>query len=411
LGYGQIQESDLFSIFPQMQSKDIIRIQITPEREIVLLGTAHISQESVDLVRKTIAEEHPDSVCVELDEGRLKALEEGDRWKKLDIKDVLKKKQMSSLIVNLLLASYQKRMGENTGVEPGSELKAAVEEAKACNANLVLADRDVKITLRRTWGSTPFFRKFKLMAALLGSIFETEKISEEDLSKMREQDTLSLMMDDFGKEFPEIKKILINERDQFLAGRILKAQGNKVLAVVGAGHLPGIESIVKAGCSEPTPTEEELCKIPPPSQWGTIIGWGIPATIILSLAYIGFTLGPDKLADNAIFWAMATGIPAACGATLALAHPLAILTALCLAPLTTLHPLIGVGMFVAFVQAYFCPPRVFEMETAAEDIWKPSRWWKNRFTRVFLAFILPGLPTTIGSFVGIGKIVNTISGG
>ncbi len=392
-----------------MQSKDIIRIQISPEREIILLGTAHISQESIDLVRKTIAEEKPDSVCVELDEGRLKALEDRDRWKNLDIKDVLRKKQMSSLIVNLILASYQKRMGESTGVEPGSELKATVEETRTINANLVLADRDVKITLRRAWASTPFFRKFKLLASLLGSIFETEKVSEEDLSKMREQDTLSVMMDDFGKAFPEIKQILISERDQFLAGRILKAEGNKVLAVVGAGHLPGIKSIIES--NQETPPEEDLCKIPPPSHWATLIGWGIPAAIILAFVYIGFEFGISELADNVVFWALATGVPAALGATIALAHPFAIISALFLAPITTLHPLIGVGMFTGFIQAYFCPPRVFEMETVAEDLWKPSRWWKNRFTRVILAFICPGLPTTIGSIVGIERIVSTISNG
>jgi len=390
-----------------MQSKDIIRIQVSPEREIVLLGTAHISQESIDLARKTIAEEKPNCVCVELDEGRLKALEDGDRWKNLDIKDILKKRQMSSLIVNLALASYQKRMGESTGVEPGSELKAAVEEARACNATLVLADRDVKTTLRRAWGSTPFFRKFKLLASLLGSVFETEKVSEEELSKMREQDTLSVMMDDFGKAFPEIKQILISERDQFLAGRILKAEGSKVLAVVGAGHLQGIKSIIEG--KEEIPPEEDICKIPPPSHWATIIGWGIPAAIILSIVYIGIKLGPSAAADNVLFWVLATGIPAAVGATLALAHPLAIAAALFLAPITTLHPLIGVGMFTGFIQAYFCPPRVFEMETAAEDLWKPSRWWKNRFTRVFLAFIFPGLLTSIGSLIGIWNIISYIT--
>ncbi len=392
-----------------MQSKDIIRIQVSPEREIVLLGTAHISQESINLVRETIAEEKPNSVCVELDEGRLKALEDGNRWKNLDVKDVLKKKQMSSLIVNLILASYQKRMGSSTGVEPGSELKAAVEETRACNANLVLADRDVKTTLRRAWRSTPFFRKFKLFASLLGSVFETEKVSEEELSKMREQDTLSVMMDDFGKAFPEIKQILISERDQFLAGRILKAQGDKVLAVVGAGHLQGIKSIIEG--NKEIPPEEELCKIPPPSKLGTIIGWGIPAAIIFAFIFIGIKSEPSVAIDNIIFWILITGIPAATGTILALAHPLAIVAALFLAPITTLHPLIGVGMFTGFIQAYFCPPRVFEMETAAEDLWKPSRWWKNRFTRVFLAFIFPGLLTTIGSLIGISKIVKTISSG
>jgi pheromone shutdown-related protein TraB len=391
-----------------MQSKDIIRIQISEQREIILLGTAHISKESVNLVRSAIATEKPDSVCVELDEKRLKALEDEDRWKNLDIKSVLKKRQMSSLIVNLVLASYQKRMGESTGVEPGAELKATVEEARACNAYLILADRDVKITLRRSWASTPFFRKFKLLAALLGSIFETEKLSEEELSKMREQDTLSVMMEDFGKAFPEIKRILISERDQFLAGRILKAEGKKVLAVIGAGHLQGIKNIIENG--QGTPSEKELCEIPPPSKLGFVIGWGIPAVIILSLIYIGVEQGADKVADSIYLWILCTGVFAAAGAVCALAHPFAIGAALFLAPLTGLTPLVGVGMFTAFIQAYFCPPRVSEMETAAEDIWKLSRWWKNRFTKVILAFIMPGLFAAPGKFIFFAKIGKTISG-
>jgi pheromone shutdown-related protein TraB len=389
-------------------SNDIIRINVSQEREIILVGTAHISQESVDLVRSTIASEKPDSVCVELDENRLKALEEGDRWKNLDIRNVLKKRQMASLIVNLLLSSYQKKMGESTGVEPGSELKASAEEARACNANLVLADRDVKITLRRAWASTPFFRKIKLLATLLGAIFETEKISEEELGKMREQDTLSLMIEDFGKEFPEIKQILITERDQFLAGRISKAEGKRVLAVVGAGHLQGIKNIIESGIE--TPPEEELQKIPPPSKWPRIIGWLIPAAIISSLIYIGVEQGAAKVADYLTLWILCTGVLASIGTICALAHPFAIIAALFLAPLTGLTPLIGVGIFTAFIQAYFCPPRVSEMETVAEDIWKLSRWWKNRFTRVILAFIMPGLFAAPGKFIFFAKIGKTISG-
>ncbi|MDR0516304.1 MAG: TraB/GumN family protein [Fibromonadaceae bacterium] len=389
------------------ESKDIIRINMPIEREIVLLGTAHISQESVNLVRKTIAEEKPDCVCVELDENRLKALEDGERWKNLNLREVLKKKQMASLIVNLLLASYQKKLGESTGVEPGSELKAAVEETRACNANLVLADRDIKLTLRRTWASTPFFRKFKLIATLFASIFESEKPSEEELSKMREQDSLSLMIEEFGKEFPELKRILISERDQFLAGRILRAEGKKVLAVVGAGHLQGIKNIIES--EQQTEAEEELCKVPPSGKLLTILGWGIPTAIVLSLVYIFFNVGSEAAAENAFYWAKMTGIPAAFGTACALAHPFAIIAALFLAPFTTLHPFIGVGMFTATIQVYMRPPRVFEMESITEDIWKPSRWWKNRFTKVMLAFILPGLPTAIGKFMGIVKIGRTLA--
>ena len=175
------------------EKSDICRIK-KDDREFILIGTAHISQASKDLVRATIEAESPDTVCVELDEGRLNSIKDPDRWKKTDLKQVIKKKQLATLIANLVLGSYQKRMGAQTGVKPGSELKEAVDVAGEKNAELVLADRDIKITLKRTWACTPWYRKLSLLGGLIASIFDRTEVSEEDLAKIKQQDALSAMM-------------------------------------------------------------------------------------------------------------------------------------------------------------------------------------------------------------------------
>ena len=205
------------------EKSDIYRIK-KDDREIVLIGTAHISQVSKDLVRATIEAEAPDTVCVELDEGRLKSIKEPDRWKKTDLKQVIKNKQLGTLIANLVLGSYQKRMGAQTGVKPGSELKEAVDCAEGRGAELVLADRDIKITLRRTWACTPWYRKLSLLGGLFASIFDKTEVSEEDLAKIKEQDALSAMMQDFGKSFPEVKLVLIATSSWRARSRMLLAR-------------------------------------------------------------------------------------------------------------------------------------------------------------------------------------------
>jgi pheromone shutdown-related protein TraB len=381
--------------------------------EVLLLGTAHISQESVEAVQAAIEQEQPSCVCVELDSARLKSLESPSRWESLDLKKIIREGQLASLIANLVLSSYQKRMGLETGVAPGSELKAAVETARGRDIEVALIDRDAKATLRRAWALTPFFRKFKLLAMLLATLFEKpeqDKLTEDALRDLRESDTLSSMMDELGAEFPEVKSVLITERDQYLASRLrdvlAQRTGQKILAVVGAGHIPGIESILKENL--PTPPQDELSRIPPTPVGWKVLGWALPIAIVASIVYIGVVHGSSQGLDMAFDWVLLTGVPAAFGTLCALAHPLVVMAAFFLAPLTTLHPLLGVGMFTALFQCYLCPPRVFEMERVAEDLWQPSRWWKNRFTRVLLAFLLPGLPTTIGSLLGITKIAEKL---
>ena len=242
------------------EKSDVYRIHTKDNREIILVGTAHISQISKDLVHETIENESPDTVCVELDEGRYKSIQDPE---------------------NLVLGSYQKRMGAQTGVKPGAELKEAVDIANSKNIPLVLADRDIKITLRRTWACTPWYRKFNLLGGLFTSIFDKTEINEEELQKIKEKDALNSMMQEFGKSFPEVKQVLIDERDQFLASKIKNAQGNKVVAVVGAGHMRGIASIIED--DKELPSEESISIIPKGTSLWTILGWTITLAIIVML--------------------------------------------------------------------------------------------------------------------------------
>ena len=384
------------------ENADIYRINSSDGKEIILVGTAHISKTSMELVRETIENEQPDTVCVELDEGRLKSIQDPDRWKKTDLKEVIKKKQLATLIANLVLGSYQKRMGAQTGVKPGSELKEAVNIATEKQIPLVLADRDIKITLRRTWACTAWYRKFSLLGGLFGSIFDKTEISEEDLAKIKEQDALNSMMQEFGKTFPEVKQVLIDERDQYLASKIRNAEGKKIVAVVGAGHVKGIASII--GENRELPSEESITTIPKGAPIWKIIGWAIPLAIIASIIFVGYEAGIEKAGQLSLQWAMLTGGGAMLGTIIAGGHPVTILVALLVAPFTGLTPLIGVGFFTALTQVYMRPPRVSEMETLSDDIWQVKRWWKNRVTRVILCFLCPGIPAIIGKILAIFQI-------
>ena len=384
------------------ENADIYRINSSDGKEIILVGTAHISKTSLELVRETIENEHPDTVCVELDEGRLKSIQDPDRWKKTDLKEVIKKKQLATLIANLVLGSYQKRMGDQTGVKPGSELKEAVNIANEKQIPLVLADRDIKITLKRTWACTAWYRKFSLLGGLFGSIFDKTEISEEDLAKIKEQDALNSMMQEFGKTFPEVKQVLIDERDQYLASKIKNAEGKKIVAVVGAGHVKGIAGIISE--NRELPSEESITVIPKGAPIWKIIGWAIPIAIVASIIFLGYKAGVEKAGELSLQWAMLTGGGAMLGTIVAGGHPVTILVALLVAPFTGLTPLIGVGFFTALTQVYMRPPRVSEMETLSDDIWQVKRWWKNRVTRVILCFLCPGIPAIIGKILAIFQI-------
>jgi pheromone shutdown-related protein TraB len=374
-------------------------------RTFIIVGTAHISRQSADLVKEVITNEKPDTVCIELDEKRYKALSEKSRWEKLDLKTIIREKQLSTLLMNLVLASYQKKLGEKLGITPGTELLEAANTAKEFNLPIELCDREVRITLRRSWHSMSLWQKIKFLTSGVAGLFEKQELTEERLTELKSKDVLSEMMEELGKAMPVLKRVLIDERDSFLAEKMKRAKGNKIVSVVGAGHVNGIINYLK---NDNEVDLSEIEQIPKPAPVAKIIGWGIPLIIVASIIYIGYNKGLAEAGDNAIFWILANGIPSAIGAAIALAHPLTIITSFFAAPITSLSPLIGAGYVAAFIQVYFQPPVVKEIQNALSDFNHPVMWWKNKLLKVFLVFILASLGSVIGTYVGLFEIVTNV---
>jgi pheromone shutdown-related protein TraB len=375
------------------------------EKTILLIGTAHISQESVDLVEEVISQEKPDRVCIELDEKRFKALTQKKKWQSLDLKQIIKNKQLSTLMINLLMASYQKKLGDQLGVKPGAELLSATRAAEAHDIPIALCDRDVRITLRRAWKSTSFFKKGYLLATLFASLFDSTEISEEKLAEMKQKDVLSDLMDEMGSALPDVKKVLIDERDIYLSEKIKETRGERLVAVVGAGHVAGIIKIFQDDRSAEL---EEIATIPPISKMWKFIGWAIPTLIIGSLVTIGVQKGAADAGANLLYWILANGIPSAIGGILAFANPLTVIGAFVAAPITSLTPVIGAGYVAAFIQVMRTPPVVKEFETVGDDMGSVLGWWKNKLLRVFLVFLFTGLGSAIGTYIGGYEIVKNL---
>jgi pheromone shutdown-related protein TraB len=375
------------------------------DREFFIVGTAHISRESADLVREVIERERPDSVCIELDAQRYAALSQKTRWDNLDLKQLIRDKQLAPLFANLVLASYQKKLGGVLGVAPGTELLEAAKVAESLAIPISLCDRDVRVTLRRAWASMGWFKKAQLLTTMAASLFEKPEIGEEELRKLREKDVLSELMRELGEAMPTLKRTLIDERDTFLTQRMKETPGEKIVAVVGAGHVEGIRRSLAASVDADL---EEINRVPPVSALWKWVGWAIPAIIVASLAYIGVTKGAEVAGANLLFWIVANGVPCTIGALAALAHPVTIAAAFFVAPVTSLTPVIGAGYVLAFVQAYVAPPVVRELEHLTDDIAIPREWWRNRMLRVFLVFVLTTLGSLIGTYVGGYEIVKNL---
>ncbi len=391
--------------FPRHQYPRDVAVLHHKDKTILLVGTAHISRESADLVARIIEEEQPDTVCIELDEKRYSALSKKQRWENLDLKQVIRNKQLSTLLVNLILASYQKKLGGQLGVMPGTELLTAAKIAEQNNIGVELCDRDIRVTLRRAWKATSLLKKGYLLATLLASLFDKTELDEEKLAELRNKDVLSELMNELGSALPTTKQVLIDERDIYMAEKIKAAPGHRLVAVVGAGHMAGI---IRAIGRDNAHRLEEIDTIPPVAPIWKWIGWSIPAAILLAILAIGIRQGAGEAGSNILYWIMANGIPSAVGALLAFAHPATIFSAFAAAPLTSLTPVIGAGYVCAFVQVMTRPPVVREFEAVGTDISTFLGWWQNKLLRVFLVFLLTGLGSSIGTWVGGYRIFTNL---
>ena len=374
-------------------------------REIVIVGTAHISRESADLVRAVIEAERPDCVCIELDQLRFEQLGQKQRFESLDLREIIRRQQLTPLILNLILVSYQQQLGGQLGVIPGSEFLEAAEAARQHGIPVALCDRDVKTTLRRAWGTISLWRRFMLFASVLTSALNRPQLTEDDLRKLREQDVASRLIGELGEAFPGLTAVLIDERDTYLAEKIRRADGERLVAVVGAGHVEGIRQALLANRPVDLTALETM---PPPSAVWKWLGWGMPAVILAAIAWIGWQRGAAAASESALFWIVVTGVPSMIGTLLAAAHPYTALSALVAAPITTLTPVLGVGYVAAFVQAYVRPPRVYELRSVTQDASSPRKWWSNRLLRILLVFLFSSIGGSIGMFVGSANIVRRL---
>ncbi|WP_079710395.1 TraB/GumN family protein [Paraliobacillus ryukyuensis] len=381
-----------------MAEENITRI-MQEGKEFILIGTAHVSKDSAEQVKQVIEQENPDAVCIELDKQRYAAIMDGQKWKDMDIFNVIKEKKASLLLMNLAISSFQKRMAKQFGIEAGQEMIQGIASAKETGAQLVLADRNIQITFARIWGGVGFKGKMMLLAQVFSGIFTKETITEEDLEKMKSQDSIETILNEFSQSFPRLKTPLIDERDQYLAQKIKTAPGQKVVAVLGAAHVPGITKEIKKDHDLTA-----LTKVPPKSKWPKIIGWSIPILIIALIAYTFFA-NPSAGWQQTISWLLWNGSFSALGVAIAFGHPLTILTAFIAAPITSLNPLIAAGWFAGIVQAFIKRPHVSDFEQLSEDVFTVKGFWRNKVTRVLLIVVLANLGSTLGTVVAGTDIV------
>jgi pheromone shutdown-related protein TraB len=372
-------------------------------KTFLVLGTAHVSEDSVRQVAELIERERPDTVCVELCESRYQAIRQKDQWQNMDIVKVVREKKSFLLLSNLLLASLQKRIAKKLDIRPGQEMIQAIASAEAVGAAVHLVDRDIRITLARTWRSMRLKDKIKLLAQLVFSIGQVDDITAEDVEKMKQEDVLETILADVGKSLPVVKAILIDERDRYLARKIRQAPGEKIVAVVGAGHVPGIKKYWNAD-TDLAPLEA----LPPKSRLAAVLKWLIPVAII-ALFVTGFFIGGAKTGrDMVAWWLLTNSVLAGLGALAALAHPLTVFSSVVAAPVTSLNPMVAAGWVSGLVEAFSRKPRVVDFENLQEDIHSLRGFWRNKVTRVLLVVVFTNLGSSLGTFVAIPLMVKVL---
>jgi len=380
-----------------LNNKDIHHISLD-DKDIYLIGTAHISRSSAETVKNFIIQEKPDSVCVELCQSRFQSLRDPDKWKNMDIITIIKQKKALLLLVNLILSAFQKRLARQLGLNPGQEMIDAIQAAQENNINLVLADRDIQITFTRIWKKLGFFGKLKLFFMLTLSIFSNEEISEEEIERLKSEDVLTAALNELAVSFPRLKSTLIDERDQYLAEKIKEAPGKKIVAVVGAGHVPGIKQEIYKEHDL-----NSLTYIPKSSPWVKWIFWGIPLAIIIIIIST-FRVSPLSGIKQVLQWTIWHGSLAALGTIIAAGHPFSILTAFLAAPLTSLNPLLAAGWFAGIVEAIMRKPKVEDFENLG-NITTFGDFFHNRITKVLLVVALANLGSSLGTFIGGAKVI------
>lgn len=385
-------------------------MEVKVNDNIILIGTAHISQESVDEVRKAIETYKPDIVAVELCKRRYETITKKDKWENTPVTSLIKSNNAYFMLAQTFLSSVQRRLGEEYGVEPGSEMIAAMQEAEKQNLKVALVDRDITITLKRAWRKMGAREKFRVvwgfLKAMLG--YDEEELEELDLKELMKQDVISQMMEEFSKIAPSAADVLIHERDQYIAQKIFdESKKGKVVAVVGAGHLNGIKQLLeKPGLNidlrefDTVPTKRvSLVKV---------IEVAIPVIFFAVIGWIIYSSGMDpwnKIKDVFLIWFLVHGILSAAGAAIARGHPLSILTAFCAAPFTSLEPFFAPGWFAGLVEAKLRKPVIKDFQQLSK-IENMHDFFKNKVIRLLMVVALANLGSILGTIIALPWILS-----
>lgn len=382
--------------------------------EYVVLGTAHVSRSSMDAVNALLEREHFDAVAIELCDSRAQSMRDPDAFKQLDLFKVIREGKAGMVAASLVLSTFQKRLADQSGIQPGAEMKAAMDGAQQRNLPLWLIDREVGTTLKRAWRSVGFWQRFGLMGGLLASVFDREDIEQDEIEKLKQGDLLESAFSEFASGSKPLYDSLIGERDAFMAARLREEAAasagehpRRVLVVIGAGHLKGMCELLREQQDDPVTTVLELATAPPKARWPKWVAIGLVLLVFAAIAWVyhqDAELGAQALRD----WVLYTGGFAALGALVAGGHPASIVAAFIAAPIKPFRPGIPAGGISAMTEAWFRRPRVGDFDTLRDDITHWSGWWKNRVARTLLNFFLVSVGTIIGEYTAGIHIVKSL---
>jgi pheromone shutdown-related protein TraB len=390
-------------LLPALAGQPIERV-LRDGVEYVLLGTAHVSRSSVDAVETLLARWHFDAVAIELCDSRAQGMRDPEAFKQMDLFNVIRQGKAGMVAASLVLSTFQKRLADQSGIQPGAEMKAAMDGADQRAVPLWLIDREVGTTLKRAWHSVGFWQRFGLLGGLLASVFEREEIEPGDIEKLKQGDLLESAFSEFANESKPLYDSLIGERDAFMAARLREeatrsatGEPRRVLVVIGAGHLKGLSNLLREQQDDPAATVARLASAPRKARWPKWIALGLVLLVFAAIAYAfhrNTTLGTHAL----VAWVLFTGGFAALGALAAGGHPLSILAAFVAAPIKPFRPGIPAGGISAMAEAWVRHPRVMDFDSLRDDIVHWSGWWKNRVARTLLNFFLVSIGTIIGEY-------------
>ncbi|SES97838.1 pheromone shutdown-related protein TraB [Methanococcoides vulcani] len=405
-GQGDATFSQTPSLIPMIKQPD--SLQPTPQpSQIIIVGTAHVSEKSVNEVKSTIEREKPDIVAVELCKSRYDSLKGEVKDSEIPIKDILSGGKIYYFLVHLLLAYVQKKIGDEMGVQPGAEMIAAIDAAEASGAKIALVDRDIQLTLQRFWSKMGFFEKLNIVVTLVASALGIGSSKNIDIDNITNQDMVTMLTDELRAASPNAAAVLIDERDAYIAGNLVKVArgGNKkIVAVLGAGHKTGVEKYLKDPKS--IPPMSSLTELPQKRfNFMKIIGIGIVALAIATFLLLIMSGTPIELLLLAFgWWFIINGILSSIGAALAKGHPYSIITAFLVAWLTSLNPMMAAGWFAGLMEARQRNPTTADLKEVVKlESFKELQ--KNNFFRVIMVAAFANIGSTIGTFLGVYVMV------